>query len=89
VEKKHAPRRGKLVKKVSSLVRENFGMRTEKNEGSPEMAKFNSALRGALSISKSDLNRLLSEEKVSHNLKQKPGRKPKSVASAHVSSDKG
>ena len=60
-----------------------------KPEESREMARFNDALRGALSLSKSDLNRLLSEEKVSHKLRQKPGRKPKSVASARVSSDKG
>jgi hypothetical protein len=64
-------------------------MRTEKSPESVEMARFNTALRGALSLSKADLNSLLSEEKVAHNLKQKPGRKPKSVASVHVSSDKG
>ncbi len=64
-------------------------MGTEKNKESVEMSRFNIALRGALSVSKSDLNRLLAEEKVSHRLKQKPGRKPKSLASAHVSSDKG
>ena len=64
-------------------------MSTGKNQESPEMAKFNTALRGALSLSKSDLNRLLSEEKVSHRLRQKPGRKPKSVVSAPVSSGKG
>jgi hypothetical protein len=64
-------------------------MNTEKNGVSSEMTRFNNALRGVLSVSKSDLKRLLEEEKVSHNLRQKPGRKPKSVASAPVSSDKG
>jgi hypothetical protein len=60
-----------------------------KTSTSPEMDRFNIALRGALGLSKLDLNRLLSEEKVSHRLRQKPGRKPKSVASAPVSSDRG
>jgi hypothetical protein len=50
-----------------------------KTSTSPEMDRFNSALRGALNLSKADLNRLLSEEKVSHNLRQKPGRKPKAA----------
>jgi hypothetical protein len=63
-------------------------MNAENNRESPEMARFNNALRDALSVSKSELNRLLEEEKVSHRLKQKPGRKPKSVASAPASSEK-
>jgi hypothetical protein len=64
-------------------------MSTEKNQASPEMAKFNTALRGALSLSKSDLNRILAEEKAHPTMQQKRGRKPKSLASAPVSSGKG
>ena len=63
-------------------------MDTEKNQESQEMARFNTALRGALSLSKADLIQLTVCGKVSPNLKQKPGRNPKSAASGHASSDK-
>jgi hypothetical protein len=63
-------------------------MDTPKNQESPEMARFNNALREALSVSKSDLNRLLAKDKVTPLVPQKRGRKPKSVASALASPDK-
>ena len=64
-------------------------MNTPKHQESSEMARFSTALRGALSISKSDLREMLAAEKAHPTLHQKRGRKPKSVASAPVSSDKG
>jgi acylphosphatase len=53
------------------------------NSDSPEMARFNDALRQAMRVSKADLKRLLAEDKVTPLVPQKRGRKPK--ASAHVS----
>lgn len=56
-------------------------MQTDKNHDSPEMTRFNSALRQAMQVSKADLKRLLAEDKVTPLIPQKRGRKPKSVAS--------
>jgi hypothetical protein len=56
---------------------------------SPEHARFQSALRGVLQVSKTDLTRMLAEEKAANQGKPKRGPKPKhSSASDHVSSDK-
>jgi hypothetical protein len=55
---------------------------------SPEMARFNDALRQAMQVSKTDLKRLLAEDKVTPLVPQKRGRKPKSVASGPASSGK-
>ena len=54
-----------------------------------QMGRFNEALREVLQVSKDDLKRMLAEEKATHSLKQKPGRKPKTSASARASRDKG
>jgi hypothetical protein len=54
---------------------------------SPEMDRFNAALRQVLSVSKSDLNRMLTDEKTAKLGKVKPGPKPKSSASARVSGE--
>jgi hypothetical protein len=48
---------------------------------SPEMDRFNTALKQALSVSKDDLKRLLAQDKITPLVPQKRGRKPKSVAS--------
>jgi hypothetical protein len=55
---------------------------------SPEMLRFNDALRQAMQVSKADLKRLLAEDKVTPLVPQKRGRKPKSVVSALASPDK-
>jgi hypothetical protein len=61
-------------------------MNVENKRESQEMTRFNEALRGALSVSKSDLKRLLEEDKITPLVPQKRGRKPK--ASSHASPDK-
>jgi hypothetical protein len=63
-------------------------MGIEKNQESPEMARFNDALRQAMQVSKADLKRLLAEDKITPLVPQKRGRKPKPVASALASPDK-
>jgi hypothetical protein len=63
-------------------------MTSDKNTVSPEMAVFNEALRGVLQVSKSDLARMLADEKITHSVKQRAGRKPKASASAHASPDR-
>jgi len=55
---------------------------------SPEMMRFNEALRGVMQVSKTDLNLMLAAEKAKNADKPKPGRKPKSSASAPASGDK-
>lgn len=55
------------------------------HSASPEMARFNSALKDAMSISKGDLNRLLEQDKVTPLAPQKRGRKPKASASDRAS----
>jgi hypothetical protein len=60
-----------------------------KSKPSPEYQKFTGALRAVLQVSKSDMNRMLEEERVSKIGKVKPGPKPKTSASGHAVSDKG
>ena len=43
----------------------------------PNEAMFDSALRQVLRVSKSDLNRMLAEEKQANQGKSKPGPKPR------------
>jgi hypothetical protein len=47
------------------------------HEQTPEMARFNAALRQALKVSKDDLKRLLAEDKITPLVPQKRGPKPK------------
>jgi hypothetical protein len=47
-----------------------------KNEESPEMAKFNDALRVVMQVSKGDLKELLAKEKAANADKPKRGPKP-------------
>jgi len=56
-----------------------------------KMRKFQAALRSVLRVSKSDLNRMLEEERRSKIGKLKPGPKPKRKISAsrHGGSGKG
>jgi hypothetical protein len=55
---------------------------------SPEMLRFNDALRQAMRVSKADLKRLLAQDKVTPLVPQKRGRKPKPVASDLVCRDR-
>jgi hypothetical protein len=52
----------------------------------PEMVRFNDALRQIVQVSKEDLNRLLKDEKAVEATRQKRGPKPSS--SARASRDK-
>ena len=56
---------------------------------SPEYQKFTGALRTVLQVSKTDMNRMLEEERLSKIGKVKPGPKPKTSTSDHAVSDKG
>ena len=51
---------------------------------SPEMERFNQALHQILQTPKSELTRLLAEEKEAKVGKTKPGPKPKTSSSAHA-----
>jgi hypothetical protein len=63
-------------------------MAVDKHSDISAMDRFSDALRGVLSVSKSDLNRLIAEDKAAHPEPRKAGRKPKSSASAPASPDK-
>ncbi len=54
---------------------------------SPEMARFNDALRQAMRVSKEDLRRLLAEDKLTPLVPQKRGRRPKSSVPASHDTD--
>ena len=51
------------------------------------MDRFNDGLRQVLSVSKTDLNRMLAEEKASKEGSVKPGPKPKSSPSVPASTE--
>jgi hypothetical protein len=55
----------------------------------PEMARFNDALRSVMTVSKPELTALLHDEKAIQGVRQRKGPKPKTSASAHASHDKG
>jgi hypothetical protein len=57
------------------------------NSDSPEMARFNDALRQAMQVSKADLKRLLAQDKITRLAPQKRGRKPKASARASGGTD--
>jgi hypothetical protein len=50
-----------------------------KTATSPEMDRFNDALRQVMQVSKEDLKRLLADDKITPLVPQKRGRKPKLV----------
>jgi hypothetical protein len=54
---------------------------------SPEMDRFNNALRQAMRVSKADLKRLLAQDKITPLAPQKRGRKPKASARASGGTD--
>ena len=54
---------------------------------SPEMDRFNDALRQAMRVSKADLKALLERDRVTPLVPQKRGRRPKPVASGPASGD--
>ena len=60
-------------------------MQMSENEAKSAMDRFNDGLRQVLSVSKTDLHRLLEKDKASKAGKVKRGPKPKSSASARVS----
>jgi hypothetical protein len=51
---------------------------------SPELRRFNEALKSVLSVSKSEVNQMLEEEKAANAGKPKRGPKPKTSASGHA-----
>jgi hypothetical protein len=54
-----------------------------------KMARFQSALRQVLTVSKDDLNqRIADDEKMRRQVKRKPGPKPGSSVSGHVADSK-
>ena len=61
--------------------------RSNTNTQISEYATFEGALRRVLAVSKADLTRMLAEEKSANAGKPKRGPKPRSLASAHASSD--
>ncbi len=54
-----------------------------------DMRRFEGALRSVLSVSKSDMQKMLEDEKRANAGKLKPGPKPKTSASGQASSGKG
>jgi len=62
------------------------GMSTAKT---PEMQRFNDALRSVLQVSKTDLNQMLADDKQANAGKLKPGPKSKTSVSGHAASGKG
>jgi len=65
------------------MDRGSDSMSTKKTN--PEMDRFNAALSQVLKVSKTDLNRLLAEDRASKADQLKPGRKSKSSVSALAS----
>ena len=55
----------------------------------PEMARFNDALRAIMQVSKTELKAALHDEKAIEAVRQRKGPKPKTSASARASRDKG
>jgi len=60
-----------------------------KTKPTEEFRRFDNAMRQILQVSKTDLNRMLAEEKAANAGKPKRGPKPKTSASGHASGDKG
>jgi hypothetical protein len=54
----------------------------------PEMTRFNDALRHVMQVSKPELNALLRDEKAIEGVRQKRGPRPKTLALAPSSSRK-
>jgi hypothetical protein len=52
----------------------------------PEMARFNDALRSVMTVTKPELTALLHDEKAIESVRQRKGPKPKTSVSARASS---
>jgi hypothetical protein len=61
----------------------------DKSQHSPQMQRFNTALKQAMQVSKDDLKRLLAEDKVTPLVPQKRGRKPRPLTSVPASPGRG
>jgi hypothetical protein len=71
-------------------LQSRYHIRMKTEPTTPEMKRFNEALRDVLRVSKTDLNLMLAAEKALNADKPKRGPKPKqpSSASAHASERK-
>ena len=58
-------------------------------QNTPDLQRFNTALRSVLQVSKADMQQMLEDEKRANAGKLKPGPKPKTSASGHAVSGKG
>jgi hypothetical protein len=56
---------------------------------SPELQRFEGALKSILSVSKTDMQKMLADERKAHEGQPKRGPKPKTLASGRAASDKG
>jgi hypothetical protein len=56
-----------------------------KTKITPELARFKTALKRVLQVSKSDLNQMLADEKIANEGKPKRGPKPKHFSDDHAS----
>jgi hypothetical protein len=55
----------------------------------PEMTRFNNALRSVMTVTKPELTALLHDNRAIEAVRQRKGPKPKTSVSAHASHDKG
>lgn len=67
-------------------MRYDNAMKTQSS--TPEMARFNDALRQVLSVSKSELNRRMEADRQAKAGRPKRGPKPKTLVLGHASFDK-
>jgi hypothetical protein len=56
-------------------------------KSTPEMARFNDALRSVMTVTKPELTALLHDEKALEAVRQRKGPKPKTSVSARASRD--
>ena len=57
-------------------------------ESTPEMARFNDALRQVMKVSKTELDTLRKDDKAIEGVRQKRGPRPKTSVSVRASRDK-
>lgn len=73
---------------VSSERIFGFGYDNGMKAHTPEMARFNDALRQVTQVSKAELDALRKDQKAIEATRQKRGPRPKSSVSGHASRDK-
>ena len=66
-----------------------YGHMKSNPKQSAEYTRFDNAMRTILQVSKTDLNRMLAEEKIAKAGYPKRGPKPKTSASSHASGEQG